>query len=152
KDGGYEARYQVHIECTSMDDNLEKFLTNPERVGEKNPLWLKYAPGLALYKKDIAAGTFTKDMRVTTRSGILPLSQVQTEADKSTRQEYWQLRPENAYVPKGQAEPQLLSQYDLAKLGFRTETAEPASFDYLDGKNQPVGFFRNLINSLYEAA
>ncbi|EDX5691045.1 hypothetical protein CTX92_002451 [Salmonella enterica subsp. arizonae] len=51
KDGGYEARYQVHIECTSMDDNLEKFLTNPERVGEKNPLWLKYAPGLVLYKK-----------------------------------------------------------------------------------------------------
>lgn len=35
KDGGYEARYQVHIECTSMDDNLEKFLTNPEKVGEK---------------------------------------------------------------------------------------------------------------------
>lgn len=152
KDGGYEARYQVHIECTSMDDNLEKFLTNPERVGEKNPLWLKYAPGLALYKKDIAAGTFTKDTRVTTRSGILPLSQVQTEADKSTRQEYWQLRPENAYALKGQAEPQLLSQYDLAKLGFRTETAEPASFDYLDGKKQPIGFFRNLINSLYEAA
>ncbi|EDQ0262553.1 TPA: hypothetical protein JC420_004216, partial [Salmonella enterica subsp. arizonae] len=152
KDGGYEARYQVHIECTSMDDNLEKFLTNSERVGEKNPLWLKYAPGLVLYKKDIATGTFTKDTRVTTRSGILPLSQVQTEADKSTRQEYWQLRPENAYALKGQAEPQLLSQYDLARLGFRTETAEPASFDYLDGKKQPIGFFRNLINSLYEAA
>lgn len=152
KDGGYEARYQVHIECTSMDDNLEKFLTNPEQVGEKNPIWLKYSPGLALYKKDVATGTFTVDTRATTRSGILPLSQVQTEVDKSTKQEYWQLRPENAYVPKGQAEPQLLSQYDLAKLGFRTETAEPASFDYLDGKNQPVGFFRSLINSLYEAA
>ncbi|WP_410293353.1 hypothetical protein [Klebsiella pneumoniae] len=152
KDGGYEARYQVHIECTSMDDNLEKFLTNPEKVGEKNPLWLKYSPGLALYKKDVATGTFTKDTRVTTRIGILPLKQVQTEVDKSTRQEYWQLRPENAYVPKGQAEPQLLSQYDLAKLGFRTETAEPASFDYLDGKNQSTGFFRNLIDSLYQAA
>ncbi|HBV3285221.1 TPA: hypothetical protein MDT72_003207 [Klebsiella pneumoniae] len=152
KDGGYEARYLVHIECTSMDDNLEKFLTNPEKVGEKNPLWLKYSPGLALYKKDVATGTFTKDTRVTTRIGILPLKQVQTEVDKSTRQEYWQLRPENAYVPKGQAEPQLLSQYDLAKLGFRTETAEPASFDYLDGKNQPTGFFRNLIDSLYQAA
>ncbi|MHB3014616.1 hypothetical protein ACYBT0_14330 [Klebsiella pneumoniae] len=152
KDGGYEARYQVHIECTSMDDNLEKFLTNPEKVGEKNPLWLKYSPVLALYKKDVATGTFTKDTRVTTRIGILPLKQVQTEVDKSTRQEYWQLRPENAYVPKGQAEPQLLSQYDLAKLGFRTETAEPASFDYLDGKNQPTGFFRNLIDSLYQAA
>ncbi|WP_227635479.1 hypothetical protein [Klebsiella michiganensis] len=152
KDGGYEARYQVHIECTSMDDNLEKFLTNPEQVGEKNPIWLKYAPGLALYKKDVATGTFTKDTRVTTRAGTLPLSQVQTEVDKSTKQEYWQLRPENAYVPKGQAEPQLLSQYDLTKLGFRTETAEPTSFDYLDGKNQPVGFFRSLINALYEAA
>lgn len=152
RDGGYEARYQVHIECTSMDDNMETFLTNPEQVGEKNPLWLKYAPGLTLYKKDVATGTFTVDTRATTRAGILPLSQVQTEVDKSTKQEYWQLRPENAYVPKGQAEPQLLSQYDLAKLGFRTETAEPASFDYLDGKNQPTGFFRNLIDSLYQAA
>lgn len=152
KDGGYEARYQVHIECISMDDNLEKFLTNPDKVGEKNPLWLKYAPGLALYKKDVATGKFTKDTRATTRSGLLSLKQVQTETDKSTKQEYWQLRPENAYALKGQAEPQLLSQYDLAKLGFRTETAEPDSFDYLDGKNQPVGFFRWLINLLYEAA
>lgn len=152
KDGGYEARYQVHIECTSMDDNLENFLTNPEKVGEKNPLWLKYSPGLALFTKDVAKGTFTKDSTSTTRTGILPLSKVTTETDTSTKQEYWQLRPENAYVPKGQAEPQLLSQYDLTKLGFRTETAEPTSFDYLDGKNQPVGFFRSLINALYEAA
>ena len=152
KDGGYEARYQVHIECASMDDNLEMFLTNPEQAGKKNPLWLKYSPGLALYKKDVSTGTFTKDTRMTTRSRILPLKQVQTEVDKSTKQEYWQLRPENAYVPKGLAEPQLLSQYDLAKLGFRTETAEPTSFDYLDGKNQPTGFFRSLINLLYEAA
>ncbi|EJT5173140.1 hypothetical protein FNU83_004244, partial [Salmonella enterica] len=142
KDGGYEARYQVHIECTSMDDNLEKFLTNSERVGEKNPLWLKYDPGLALFTKGVAKGTFTKGATSTTRTGILPLSKVNTETDKSTKQEYWQLRPENAYVPKGLAEPQLLSQYDLAKLGFRTETAEPASFDYLDGKKQPIGFFR----------
>ncbi|EAT4487218.1 hypothetical protein EWN38_21580 [Salmonella enterica] len=152
KDGGYEARYQVHIECTSMDDNLEKFLTNPEQVGEKNPLWLKYTPDLTLYKKEVVIGTFTKDTRVTTRTVILPLSQVQTDIDKTTRQEYWQLRPENAYALKGQAEPQLLSQYDLGKLGFRTETAEPTSFDYLDGKNQPTGFFRNLIDSLYQAA
>ncbi|MDQ2312720.1 N-acetylglucosaminidase [Pluralibacter gergoviae] len=152
KDGGYEARYQVHIECTSMDENLEKFLTNPEKVGEKNPIWLKYYPGLALYTKDVAKGTFSKGGTSTARTGILPLIKVTTETDKATKQEYWQLRPENAYVPKGQAEPQLLSQYDLAKLGFRTETAEPVSFDYLDGKNQPVGFFRSLINSLYEAA
>ena len=151
-EGGYEARYQVHIECTSMDDNLEKFLTNPEKVGEKNPLWLKYSPGLALYTKDVAKGTFAKGTTSATRTGILPLSKVTTETDKSTKQEYWQLLPENAYVPKGQAEPQLLSQYDLAKLGFRTEIVQPASFDYLDGENQPVGFFRSLINALCETA
>ncbi|MDI7660297.1 hypothetical protein QLZ26_09290 [Cronobacter universalis] len=151
-EGGYEARYQVHIECTSMDDNLEKFLTNPEKVGEKNPLWLKYAPGLALYTKDVAKGTFAKGTTSTTRTGILPLSKVTTETDKSTKQEYWQLLPENAYAPKGQAEPQLLSQYDLAKLGFRTEIVQPTSFNYLDGENQPVGFFRSLINALCEAA
>ncbi|WP_329911746.1 anthrax toxin-like adenylyl cyclase domain-containing protein [Serratia quinivorans] len=152
KDGGYEARYQVHIECMSMDDNLEKFLTNPEKVGERNPLYLKYSPGLALFKKDVATSTFTKDKKVTTRTGILTLSKVPTEADKSTKQEYWQLRPENAYAPKGQEEPQLLSQYDLAKLGFRTEIAEPTSFDYLDGKKQPTGLFRSLIESLHGAA
>lgn len=152
KDGGYEARYQVHIECMSMDDNLEKFLTNPEKVGEKSPLYLKYSPSLILFKKDVTTGTFSKDTKVTTRTGILPLSQVTTEADKSTKQEYWQLRPENAYVPKGHTEPQLLSQYDLAKLGFRTEIAEPLSFDYLDGKKQPTGFFRSIIESLHGAA
>lgn len=37
-------------------------------------------------------------------------------------------------------------------MGFRTETAKPTSHDYLDGKNQPTGFFRNLIDSLYQAA
>ncbi|MDY1038666.1 hypothetical protein [Lelliottia sp. CFBP8978] len=151
KDGGYEPRYQVHIECMSMDDNLETFLTNPEKVGEKNPLYLKYSPGLALFTKDVAAGTFMKG-KMTERTGILTLSQVTTEADKTTKQEYWQLRPENAYASKGHAEPQLLSQYDLAKLGFRTEIAEPSSFDYLDGKTQPTGFFRSVINSLLSAA
>lgn len=151
KDGGYEPRYQVHIECMSMDDNLETFLTNPEKVGEKSPLYLKYSPGLALFTKDVAVGTFIKG-KMTERAGILKLSQVTSEADKTTKQEYWQLRPENAYAPKGQAEPQLLSQYDLAKLGFRTETAEPSSFDYLDGKTQPTGFFRSVIDSLYSAA
>ena len=152
KEGGYEARYQVHIECTSMDDNLETFLTNPDKVGEKNPLWLKYTPGLSLYKKDVATGAFTKDTGTTTKTGILSLNQVQTETDKSTKQEYWQLQAENGYLLKGTAGSELLSQYDLAKLGFRAETAKPTSFDYLNGKTQPTGFFRNLIDSLYEAA
>ncbi|MGK0703862.1 glycoside hydrolase family 24 protein [Yokenella regensburgei] len=152
KQGSYEARYQVHIECFSMDENLSEFLKNPEQVGVKNPLWLKYSPGLVLYKKDLPTGTFKKDGRVTERTGIVTLSQVPTEMDKTTKQEYWHLRRENGYVPKGQAQPELLSQFDLAKLGFTTETAEPSTFDYLDGKTQPVGLVRHLFDQLFGAA
>lgn len=152
KEGGYEARYQAHIECMSMDDNLEKFLTNPEKVAKDNPLYLKYSPGLALYKKDVPTGTFTKDTKTTTRTGILTLRQVATEVDKKTKQEYWQLRAENGYVAKGQAEPQLLSQYDLAALGFKTLQEDPPGFDHLDGKTQPKGLVRSLYQSLFEAS
>lgn len=152
KDRGYEARYQVHIECMSMDDNLEKFLSNPEKVGEKTPRYLKYSPELTLFKKDVATGTFTTDKRVTTRTGILKLSQVPTEVDKSTKQEYWYLRPENAYVPKGQQALELLSQYDLEKLGFKIVTDNPPSFDHLDGKTPPTGLVRSLYETLLGAA
>ncbi|MEN5017990.1 N-acetylglucosaminidase [Erwinia sp. Eh17-17] len=152
KDGGYEPRYQVHIECVSMDDNLPEFLNNPEKVGGKSPLWLKYSPGLELYKKDAKTGSFSKDGRTTVRSGILALSGVSSEADGSSKQEYWQLAPENGYVPKGPGGADLLSQYDLAKLGFKTEVSEPASFDYLNGKTQPAGLLRSVFQSLYDAA
>lgn len=152
KDGGYEARYQVHIECLSMDDNLETFLTNPEKAGESNPLYIKFSPGLELYKKDVATGTFIKEIKSSARTNILPLSQVAREFDKSTKHEYWQLKSENAYIKKCKLEPQLLSQYDLSKLGFRTEISEPSSFDYLNDKVQPTCLFRNIIESLYIAA
>lgn len=152
KDGGYEARYQVHIECISMDNNLPEFLKNPEKVGEKNPLWLKYSPGLELYKKDAQTGTFNKDGRTTPRSGILTLSKVSSETDKSSKVEYWNLAPENGYVPKVKGGAELLSQYDLAKLGFKTEISEPASFDYLNGKMQPTGLIRNVFQSQLDAA
>ena len=152
KDGGHEPRYQVHIECMSMDDNLPHFLTNPEKAGQASPLYLKYSPGLALYRKDFETGTFVQDDRVTTRTGILTLSQVTTDTDKSTQQEYWYLRPEVAYVPKGQAELKLLSQYDLEELGFNTAIENPSSFDYLDGKTQPTGLVRKIFEALLDAS
>ena len=90
--------------------------------------------------------------RTTARSGILTLSKVSSETDKSSKLDYWQLSPENGYVPKGSAGADLLSQYDLAKLGFKTEISEPASFDYLNGKTQPTGLIRSVFQSLYDAA
>lgn len=152
KDYGYEARYQVHIECISMDDNLPAFLTNPDKAGGKDPLWLKYSPDMTLYGKDIKTGTFAKDGRSTARTGILRLDGVSAEADSGSGQEYWRLAAENGYLPKGEGGPELLSQYDLAKLGFRTEISEPESFDYLNGKKQPQGLVRNLFQALLNAA
>ncbi|MEN5017993.1 hypothetical protein ABEH87_16780 [Erwinia sp. Eh17-17] len=55
-------------------------------------------------------------------------------------------------MPKGPGGADLLSQYDLAKLGFKTEVSEPASFDYLNGKTQPAGLLRSVFQSLYDAA
>ncbi|WP_373226627.1 glycoside hydrolase family 73 protein [Enterobacter cloacae complex sp. ESBL7] len=152
KDGSYVSRYQVHIECFSMDENLPQFLNNPEKVGAEHPLWLKYSPDLELYSKNIRAGTFAEDGRVTSRSGLLKLSDLRTETDDTTKEEYWQLPPENGYVPKGLAQLELLSQYDLGKLGFRTEIVDPPSFDYLDGKTQPVGLVRRIIEWILEVA
>lgn len=152
KDGGYDARYQVHLECFSMDDNVPQFLNNPEQAGAKNPLYLKYSPGIALYKKDVRTGIFARDGRVTNRTGILTLSQIATETDKATKQAFWHIRPEKGYVPKGQKEPEQLSQYDLAKLGFRTKTEHPSGFDYLDGKTQPTGLVRSIFDALHKAA
>ncbi|EFE09306.1 hypothetical protein CIT292_07591 [Citrobacter youngae ATCC 29220] len=40
-----------------------------------------------------------------TRSRLLLKNQVQTDVDKTTKEQYWQLRSENAYALKGQAEP-----------------------------------------------
>jgi len=88
KDGGYDSRYQVHIECLSADDSLPTFLTNPERAGESSPLYLKCPSGLPLLSKDLTTETMVSDGRVTRGEAILKLSQVKTEQD-AEKQEYW---------------------------------------------------------------
>ncbi|MFZ4833744.1 N-acetylglucosaminidase [Rouxiella sp. Mn2063] len=152
KDGGYESRYQVHIECFSMDDNLPTFLTNPEKVGHDNPLYLKYLPGLALYKKETKTGTFSKEERVTRGSAILPLAKVPVESHKNKAglEEYYQLK--EGYVLKSEKTPERLSQYDLAKLGFTLIKDNPDSFDHLNGKTQPKGLVRSIYEQLLHHA
>ncbi|MFU0750123.1 hypothetical protein ACMZ6G_23070, partial [Klebsiella pneumoniae] len=41
EENGKRSRYQVHIECLSTDD-MEKFITNPGRVGEDAPVYLTW--------------------------------------------------------------------------------------------------------------
>ena len=151
KEGGYEARYQVHIECLSMDENLETFLKNPEKVGQNSPVWLKCPKGLALYQKDVKTGVFTSGGRPTEGEVILKLSQLKTEAD-AKKHEYWYLPFANGYTPVNGKGTEKLSQYDLEKLGFKTTTDDATTFDHLDGKTPPKGLVRTLFETLLDAS
>ncbi|MEW5291992.1 hypothetical protein ABW286_22915, partial [Erwinia papayae] len=151
KDGGYDSRYQVHIECLSADDSLPTFLTNPEKAGENAPLYLKCPTGLPLFSKDLNTKTMVSDGRVTTGEALLKLSRVKTELD-AEKQEYWFLPYANGYVSKSNTSVETLSQYDLEKLGFTTTVDEAPGFDHLDGKTPPKGLVRSIINRLLDAS
>ncbi|HEY2452095.1 MAG TPA: hypothetical protein VGI71_05675 [Scandinavium sp.] len=151
KEGGYDARYQVHIECLSMDDNLEAFLKNPEKVGENTPLYLKCPSGLPLFSKDLKTKTMVSNGKVSQGESVLTLSQVKTETD-AQKQEYWFLPYANGYVPKTNKSVETLSQYDLEKRGFTTATDEAPSFDHLDGKTPPKGLVRSVLDWLHQTS
>ncbi|MGC1023997.1 glycoside hydrolase family 19 protein [Pantoea agglomerans] len=151
KDGGYDVRYQVHIECLSADDALPTFLTNPEKVGETLPLYLKCPSGLALFSKDLKTKAMVSNGRVSQGEAILKLGQVKTEKD-AQEQDYWFLPYANGYVPKSNASVETLSQYDLDKLGFTTTVDEAPGFDHLDGTTPPAGLVRTLYDRLLKAS
>ncbi|EPE7488824.1 hypothetical protein ACSMAF_000842 [Cronobacter universalis] len=150
-DAGTESRYQVHIECLSMDDNLENFLTNPEAAGIDNPMYIRCTPGLALYQQDLKTG-FIKTTNSTKEDTFLLLSQVPVETGGSRdKPERYYHFPEG-FVLKGETSPERLSQYDLGKLGFTVMKDTPESFIHLDGKKQPKGLVRQLYEKLLEVS
>ncbi|ENA9698530.1 peptidoglycan DD-metalloendopeptidase family protein [Salmonella enterica subsp. enterica] len=151
KDFSHEARYQVHIECLSIDKNLPVFLKNPEHVGKDNPVYLKYEPGMPLYCQDIKTEQFVKDTRLTKSGGVLPLSQVPLEPKGATPQ-YYKISLENGYLLKEDKTPARLSQYDLEALGFTLLEDDPQSFDHLDGETPPEGLVRFILEFLLSIA
>ncbi|MEM6052405.1 glycoside hydrolase family 104 protein [Erwinia sp. P7711] len=151
RDGGYDARYQVHIECLSADENLPVFLKNPEKVGESAPLYLKCPSGLPLFSKDLKTKAMVSNGRTSQGEAILRLSQVKTGKDPQ-KHEYWFLPYANGYVPKSNDSVETLSQYDLEKLGFATAVDEAPGFDHLDGKTPPKGLVREIYKRLFSAS
>jgi hypothetical protein len=150
KAGGYDSRYQVHIECISTDGNLESFLTNPEKVGIDSPHYLKYYKGVELFNLNDSDGTFTSNGRVTTSTAISSLIKFKSKVDKVTKKKFWFDNSTGGYIYEDSKGVKLLSQYDLSELGFKTYVENPSSFDHLDGKNQPKGFVRGVFESLFE--
>lgn len=153
EENGKRSRYQVHIECLSMDD-MEKFITNPGRAGEDAPLYLTWKADAPLFEKDergMVAGS-----RKTKISGIVTLAKVpgaDAEGNALANNQnaaYFHIYKENGWLPA--ASVQKVSQYALGELGFVTLNKTTESFDLIDGIKQPNNVVKGILEQLYKAA
>lgn len=153
EENGKRSRYQVHIECLSMDD-MEKFITNPGKAGEDAPVYLTWQTDAPLFDKGeqgMVAGN-----RKTRASGILTLAKIPgVDAGGNTLTSnqdaaYYQIRPEGGWLPA--ASVKKVSQYALDELGFVTLNKAPASFDLIDGVKRPDNVVKGILEQLYKAA
>ncbi|MCM7306679.1 hypothetical protein M8Q35_23995 [Enterobacter hormaechei] len=153
EENGKHSRYQVHIECLSMDD-MEKFITNPVNVGNDSPVYLAWQKDAALSDKGDTG--MTASNRKTKISGILTLAKVPGvdaagNALSSNKDAAWfQIRPEGGWLAAGSV--QKLSQYALGELGFVTLNKAPESFDLLDSIKQPNNVVKGILEQLYKVA
>ncbi|HCM7911522.1 TPA: hypothetical protein N3473_000985 [Klebsiella pneumoniae] len=153
EENGKRSRYQVHIECLSMDD-MEKFITNPGGAGEDAPVYLTWKTDAPLFEKGergMVAGS-----RKTKAPGILTLAKVPgVDAEGNTLSSnkdaaYYQIRPEGGWLPASSV--QKVSQYALGELGFVTLNKASESFDLIDGIKQPNNVVKGILEQLYKAA
>lgn len=153
EENGKRSRYQVHIECLSMDD-MEKFITNAGRAGEHAPVYLTWKADAPLSEKSDTG--ITAGGRKTKAPGILTLAKVpEVDAEGNTLGNnkdaaYYQIRPEGGWLAA--ASVQKVSQYALGELGFVTLNKAPESFDLIDGIKQPNNVVKGILEQLYKAA
>jgi len=153
EENGKRSRYQVHIECMSMDD-MEMFITNPGRAGEEAPVYLTWQKDAPLSDKSDTG--IIESNRKTKAPGILTLANVpgvDASGNPLTRKldaEYYQISPEDGWLPA--ASVKKVSQYALAELGFVTLNKVPASFDLINGIQQPNNVVKGILEQLYKAA
>ncbi|WP_241673527.1 glycoside hydrolase family 19 protein [Ewingella americana] len=148
EENGKRSRYQVHIECLSMDNKLSTFLTNPEHVGEDSPAFLKYPEGAVLCAKS-AEGVMAETDCKTRAAGILTLSGVPViKAGEEVT--HYQIHPEGGWLAA--ANIQKVSQYALGELGFVTLDKAPKSFDLIDGIKHPDNVVKGILEQMYKAA
>ncbi|WP_228308366.1 glycoside hydrolase family 19 protein [Klebsiella pneumoniae] len=153
EENGKRSRYQVHIECLSMDD-MEKFITNPGGAGEDAPVYLTWKDDAPLSDKSDTG--ITAGGRKTKAPGILTLANVpgvDAEGNTLTSNKdaaYYQIRPEGGWLAA--ASVKKVSQYALGELGFVTLNKASESFDLIDGIKQPNNVVKGILEQLYKAA
>ena len=153
EENGKRSRYQVHIECLSMDD-MEKFITNPGGAGEDAPVYLTWQKDALLSDKGDTG--ITAGSRKTKAPGILTLAKVpgvDAEGNPLTSNKdaaWYQIRPEGGWLPADSVKK--VSQYALGELGFVTLNKASESFDLIDGIKQPNNVVKGILEQLYKAA
>ncbi|RZN44172.1 MULTISPECIES: hypothetical protein [unclassified Escherichia] len=143
---GHEKRYQVHIECLTTD-NLPHFLRNPEGAGRDTPAFARCPKGIPVYLQ-FRSGEIQKGLIATTSVTVMPLSG-QAVTDKEGKR-YWPDGSSRGLL--AESDVLLLSRYDLAGRGFETTEDSPSSFDHLDGKTQPKGLVKTILERFFSVA
>jgi GH24 family phage-related lysozyme (muramidase) len=149
EENGKRSRYQVHIECLSMDSKLPVFLTNPGQVGtEEKAAFLKYPEGASLFIKN-AQGQMADSTRKTLAQDIVMRSAVPT-MDTAGEPAYYQIIKENGWLAA--SDIQKVSQYALGERGFVTLDKAPESFDLIDGIKHPDNVVKGILEQMYKGA
>ncbi|BBV30754.1 pesticin C-terminus-like muramidase [Citrobacter werkmanii] len=143
---GHEKRYQVHIECLTMDD-LPLFLSNPEGTGRDTPAFARCPKDIPVYLQ-FSGGEIEKGLITTQTETVMALSG-QAVTDKEGKR-YWPGGSSRGLL--AESDVQLLSRYDLAGRGFETTEDSPVSFDHLDGKTQPKGLVKTIFERFFSVA
>lgn len=143
---GHEKRYQVHIECLTTDD-LPRFLSNPEGTGRDTPAFARCPKGIPVYLQ-FSGGEIQKGLITTQTETVMALSG-QAVTDKEGKR-YWPGGASRGLL--AESDVQLLSRYDLAGRGFDTTEDSPVSFDHLDGKTQPKGLVKTILERFFSVA
>ncbi|WP_061709050.1 glycoside hydrolase family 19 protein [Pseudenterobacter timonensis] len=153
EENGSRSRYQVHIECLSMDD-METFITNPGKAGDDAPAYLTWQKDAPLSDKSDTG--ITPGSRKTKAPGILTLANV-PGADAAGNAltgnqdaDWYQIRPEGGWLPA--ASVKKVSRYALGALGFVALNRAPASFELIDGIQQPDNVVKGILEQLHKAA
>ncbi|EPM1947978.1 hypothetical protein ACTL4O_000210 [Salmonella enterica] len=124
------------------------------RVGEDTPVYLTWQADAPLFEKGeqgmVAGSRKTKISGIVTLAKVPGVDAAGTALSDNKDAAYYQIYQEGGWLPA--VSVQKISQYALGELGFATLDKAPASFDLIDGINQPNNVVKGILEQLYKAA
>ncbi|MGL4859082.1 MAG: glucosaminidase domain-containing protein [Enterobacteriaceae bacterium] len=150
---GMDSAWRVHLEVFTPDDKIKTFIGNPLKL-KGGRQFARYSPGKPRYST-ADKKTFVLQTTPTRYTGIAPLLSDSRVTIKATEQqpaiEYCRIEPEGGWVKTTDLE--ILSQYDLEKLGFfALDGCEHQTFEHLSNVQKPTRLISDIIEHLKKQA